>query len=328
MNTSKILLIEDEEQVRHLLREWLTRAGYEVKAAATGRDGLVMLDTGMFDIALIDIHLPDMTGIEVLKSAKLRDMDMDAVIMTGYPGVETAVQALRLGAYDYLIKPLDWKSLKHVFKRIIERRSQREEVTSLRARLEGAPPMVEFIGCSRPIQEIKETVAKVAPTGTAVLIEGESGTGKELIAGALHQLSSRSHGPLVPVNCAAIPSELMESELFGHQKGAFSGASADSRGLFRSADGGTSPQGGKCTIATSAHPGQVVLMVHDTGCGMSTETRARAFEPFFTTHGLPVASGLGLSTVYGIVRQHGGTIDLSSKLGCGTTFSIAFPALS
>src|SRR6266699_3883739 len=144
MNTSKILLIEDEEQVRHLLREQLTRAGYKVKAAATGRDGLAMLDTGMFDIALIDIHLPDMTGIEVLKSAKQRDMDMDAVIMTGYPGLETAVQALRLGAYDYLIKPLDWKSLQHVLKRIIERRSQREEVTSLGARLEGAPPLVEF----------------------------------------------------------------------------------------------------------------------------------------------------------------------------------------
>src|SRR5207249_3733209 len=112
----------------------------------------------------------------------------------------------------------DWVSLQHLLKRIIERRYLREEVTSLRTRLAGTPPLDELIGCSRRIQEIKETIAKVAPTATAVLIEGESGTGKELIAGALHRLSSRSKGPFVPVNCAAIPAELMESELFGHQK--------------------------------------------------------------------------------------------------------------
>jgi len=235
----KILLIEDDDQIRPLLKDCLTRDGYEVRTAENGRSGLAQLETTLFDAALIDIHLPDMTGIDVLEALKRRDQEIDVVIMTGFPEVETAVQALRLGAYDYLIKPLEMISLQHSFKRIVERRYLRQEVTSLRSRLAVAPSLDELVGSSRAMQQIKDIIAKVAPTGTAVLIEGESGTGKELIAGAIHNLSTRSKGPFVPINCAAIPAELMESELFGHQKGAFSGASAESRGLFRSADEGT-----------------------------------------------------------------------------------------
>ena len=239
MNTFRVLLIEDDEQIRELLEGRLVREGYEIRAAPTGRAGLALLETIIFDAALIDINLPDMTGIEVLEALKRRDTEIDAVMMTGSPEVDTAVQALRLGAYDYLIKPLEWVSLQHLMKRIVERRYLQAEVTSLRSRLSETPPVGELIGSSRAMKQVTDTIGKVAPTDTVVLIEGESGTGKELIAGAIHRLSERRKGPFVPVNCSAIPAELMESELFGHQKGAFSGAMADSRGLFRSANGGT-----------------------------------------------------------------------------------------
>src|SRR5262249_49911284 len=136
-------------------------------------------------------------------------------------------------------KPLDWVSLHHSIKRIIERRYLRQEVTALRSRLGSNVPVGELIGSSGRMQNLKDTIAKVAPSDTAVLIEGESGTGKELVATAIHKLSGRAKGPFIPINCSAVPADLMESEFFGHRKGAFSGASADTRGLFRSADGGT-----------------------------------------------------------------------------------------
>src|SRR4030095_13042503 len=135
MNTFRMLIVEDDEQVSYFLHERLTRAGYDVKTAATGKAGLALLETIMFDAALVDIHLPDMLGTDVLEAAKRYDSEIDIVVMTGYPEVETAVQALRLGAYDYLIKPLEWVSLHHSIKRIIERRYLRQEVTSLRSQL-------------------------------------------------------------------------------------------------------------------------------------------------------------------------------------------------
>jgi DNA-binding NtrC family response regulator len=239
MKLSRILLIDDDKEIRQLLSERLALEGYEVQAASSGRAGLTLCETYIFDAALVDIHIGDMTGIDVLEAVKRRDPELDVVIMTGYPEVETAVQALRLGAYDYLIKPLEWTSLQHVLKRIVERRYLKAEVTSLRTRLAQAPSVEELIGSSPLLDKIRETIAKVAPSDTAVLIEGESGTGKELIASAIHRLSARHEGPFVPINCSAIPAELMESELFGHQKGAFSGATTESRGLFRSAEGGT-----------------------------------------------------------------------------------------
>jgi DNA-binding NtrC family response regulator len=188
---------------------------------------------------LIDIHLGDMTGIDVLEALKRRDAELDVVIMTGFPEVGTAVQALRLGAYDYLIKPLEWTVLKRLLERMVERRYLRAEVTSLRTRLSETVMSAELIGASPMLEHVRDTIGKVAPTDTGVLIQGESGTGKELVASAIHQLSRRNKGNFVPINCSAIPAELMESELFGHQKGAFSGATTDSPGLFRSADHGT-----------------------------------------------------------------------------------------
>src|SRR5439155_11006724 len=154
-------------------------------------------ETDIFDAALLDINLPDTTGIEILEELKRRDPGVDAIVMTGYPEVATAIQALRLGASDYLIKPLEWTTLRHVLKRIVERRYLRSEVKVLRTRLAESPPAGELIGGSPPMQQVKDTIAKVAPTDSVVLIEGESGTGKELIAGAIHRLSSRNDGPFV-----------------------------------------------------------------------------------------------------------------------------------
>jgi DNA-binding NtrC family response regulator len=239
MNTLRILLIEDDAAIRELLRVRLTQAGYELSAADCGGKGFELLKTAVFDVALIDIHLPDMTGIEILKEVKRYDPGIDALMMTGFPEVETAVQALRLGADDYLIKPIEWQSLLNSLRRLAEYRYLQSEVRLLRRRLAENPPVGELVGSSEAIKGIQNMITKVAPTDTAILIEGESGTGKELIAAAIHRLSGRRKGPFVPINCSAIPTELVESELFGYRKGAFSGASADSRGLFRSADGGT-----------------------------------------------------------------------------------------
>jgi len=235
----RILLIEDDAQICAMMKQQLAREGYEIVTAENGTAGLKLLKSHVFDAALIDINLPDVAGIDVLEELRRNDPGIDAVMMTGYPQVETAVQALRLGAYDYLIKPFDWVALRHLLKRIVERRYLRAELASLRTRLSEQPAAGELIGSSPRMQQFREMIAKVAPTDSVVLIEGESGTGKELIAGAIHRLSTHSNGPFVPVNCAAIPAELMESELFGHVKGAFSGAYGDSRGLFRAAESGT-----------------------------------------------------------------------------------------
>jgi DNA-binding NtrC family response regulator len=239
MKAFRILLVEDDEQIRWLLVEQLTRQGYEITPAESGHAAQTLLQTQIFDAALIDIHLPDMLGIDVLELIKRHDPGIDAVMMTGFPEVATAVQALRLGAYDYLTKPLEAVSLHHLLKRLVERRYLQAEVKSLRTRLAETLPIGDLIGSSSPIQNVRDTIAKIAPTDSVVLIEGESGTGKEIIAGAVHRLSNRSAGPFVPINCAAMPAELIESELFGHVKGAFSGASAESSGLFRSAEEGT-----------------------------------------------------------------------------------------
>lgn len=239
MKPFRILVIDDDDLVRHALEDWLTHEGYEVHLAESGRIALSRLEVGVFDAALLDIHLPDMTGIEILEAIKRRAPEIDAIMMTGYPQVESAIQALRLGAYDYLTKPLEWVSLKLLLQRLVERRYLLEEVTTLRTRLAETPPIGELVGISPRMQQMKNMISRVAPSDSSILIEGESGTGKELVAYAIHRLSGRSKGPFVPVNCAAIPAELMESEIFGHVKGAFSGATADSRGLFRSADGGT-----------------------------------------------------------------------------------------
>ncbi len=237
--TARVLVVDDEKSILTLLDEALTQWGYQVTAASTGADALVALRTEVFDAALTDVRMPDMSGLDLLREIKKRDESIEVVIMTGYPTIASAVEALKEGAYDYLSKPLILDELRHVMQRLMERRFLRGEVQSLRMRLGEELTVNELIGSSAPMLRMKEVIGKVAVTDSPVLVEGESGTGKELVAAAIHRLSARAKGPFIPVNCSAIPRDLLESEFFGHVRGAFSGAVSDALGLFRGANEGT-----------------------------------------------------------------------------------------
>ncbi len=239
MERPKVLVADDERSIRDMLSAALTQWGYQVFLAGSGAEALGLLKGQLLDAALIDIRMPEMDGIELLRELKRYDSSMEVVIMTGYPTVITAVEALKEGAYDYLTKPLIMDELKHLLARLIERRFLRKEVNTLRSRLGEQLAVNDLVGVSRQLQAVKDVVAKVAVSDSPVMVEGESGTGKELVAAAIHRLSPRSKGPFIPVNCSAIPADLLESELFGHMRGAFTGAVADAIGLFRSANAGT-----------------------------------------------------------------------------------------
>jgi DNA-binding NtrC family response regulator len=237
--TSRVLVVDDEKSILTLLEEALTQWGYQVTAAGTAAEALTALRTQVFDAALSDVRMPDMSGLDLLREIKKRDESIEVVIMTGYPTISSAVEALKEGAYDYLSKPLILDELRHLMQRLMERRFLRGEVQTLRMRLGEELTVNELIGGSAGMVRVKEIIGKVAVTDSPVLIEGESGTGKELVAAAIHRLSSRAKGPFIPVNCSAIPRDLLESEFFGHVRGAFSGAVADALGLFRGANEGT-----------------------------------------------------------------------------------------
>jgi len=237
--TSRVLVVDDERSILTLLEDALTQWGYQVTAANTAADALTALRTQVFDAALSDVRMPDMSGLDLLREIKKRDESIEVVIMTGYPTISSAVEALKEGAYDYLSKPLILDELRHLMQRLMERRFLRGEVQTLRMRLGEELTVNELIGGSAGMVRVKEIIGKVAVTDSPVLIEGESGTGKELVAAAIHRLSSRAKGPFIPVNCSAIPRDLLESEFFGHVRGAFSGAVADALGLFRGANEGT-----------------------------------------------------------------------------------------
>jgi DNA-binding NtrC family response regulator len=239
MRRLHVLVVEDETTLRELLSEVLRAWGYQVAVTGEAREALELLRNQLFEVAVLDIHLPDMHGVELLRQVKRHDPSMEVLMMTGDPTVATAVEALKLGAYDYLQKPLILDELRHLLDHIMERRYLRQEVNALRSRLGEQLRVKELVGVSSQMVELKELIVKVAPADSPVLIEGESGTGKELVAAAIHRLSSRASGPFITVNCGAVPTELLESEFFGHVRGAFSGAVADALGLFRSAHGGT-----------------------------------------------------------------------------------------
>jgi len=239
MEMAKILVVDDEPSILRLLQEALTQWGYQVKCASSGTDAIEAVRGEMFDAVLTDIRMPEMSGLELLKEIKRHDESIEIVMMTGYPTITSAVEALKEGAYDYLSKPVILDELRHLMVRMMERRFLRGEVHDLRERLGEELAVTELVGNSGPMQRVKEIIAKVAPTSSPVLIEGESGTGKELVAAAIHRLSPRAKGPFIPVNCSAIPVDLLESEFFGHVRGAFSGAVSDTVGLFRGANDGT-----------------------------------------------------------------------------------------
>ncbi len=236
---ARVLIVDDERSILMLLQEALTQWGYQVSTANTAEQAVEALKTQVFDAALTDVRMPDMSGLDLLREIKRRDESIEVVIMTGYPTISSAIEALKEGAYDYLSKPLILDELRMLMQRLMERRFLRGEVHSLRARLGEELTVNELIGSSSVMQRTKEIIGKVAVTDSPVLIEGESGTGKELVAAAIHRLSARAKGPFIPVNCSAIPRDLLESEFFGHVRGAFSGAVADALGLFRGANDGT-----------------------------------------------------------------------------------------
>ncbi|HZN49276.1 MAG TPA: sigma-54 dependent transcriptional regulator [Methylomirabilota bacterium] len=239
MEVAKILVVDDEPSILKLLKEALTQWGYQVACVGTGAEALEAIRTELFDAAITDIRMPEMSGLDLLREIKRHDESIEVVVMTGYPTIASAVEALKEGAYDYLSKPLILDELRHLMARVTERRFLKGEVQSLRTRLGEELTVNELVGNAQPMQRVKDIIGKVATTDSPVLIEGESGTGKELVAAAIHRLSTRNKGPFIPVNCSAIPEDLLESEFFGHVRGAFSGAVADALGLFRGANDGT-----------------------------------------------------------------------------------------
>lgn len=236
---AKLLIIDDERGIRNTLREILADEGHEVEVAENGKQGLEMARAKAFDLIFSDIKMPEMDGIELLSALKSGDeaVDTPVVMISGHGDVETAVQALKLGAYDFLLKPLDLNRILITTKNALESKNLRQETKQLRKKIiaKGA----QMIGESAAITHVREIIDKVAPTEARVLITGQNGTGKEVVAHMIHEQSARANGPMVEVNCAAIPSELIESELFGHMKGSFTGAVKDRAGKFEQADGGT-----------------------------------------------------------------------------------------
>ncbi len=231
----RILIIEDEEVIRLAVQRLLERHKYSVEVAESVEDAESQFDVTSFKLIITDVRLPGVPGTEIIQKAK----DIPVLIMTSYASVRSAVDAMKLGAVDYIAKPFDHDELVLLVKRTLKRGQLQRQNETLKSELEKSYPVAGMVGHSPAMQVIFKQLGKVAPTDSTVLILGESGTGKELVARALHDQSQRTEAPIVTVNCAAIPESLLESELFGHKKGAFTGADADRTGLIESADGGT-----------------------------------------------------------------------------------------
>jgi DNA-binding NtrC family response regulator len=235
----KLLVVEDDGDMLEMLRRHFEGEGYAVTTAAGGHAALAALETGDFDVVLTDLVMTELDGLAILEATKAQEPPPRVVLMTAFASLETAVQAIRAGAYDYLTKPFKLGEASVAVGRAVEDRRLREENRRLRAEIDRRYSFENILGRSKPMRTVFEQIAAVAASDATVLILGESGTGKELVARAIHEQSARRGRPFVPVNCAAIPEQLLESELFGHEKGAFTGADRKRRGLFLEADGGT-----------------------------------------------------------------------------------------
>ena len=241
-NSRRLLVIDDEENMRHMLSALLKKSGYRVDLAADGCEGLKALEQTHYDFVLCDIKMPNMDGMEFLREAGDRIKNSTVIMMSAYGTTETAIEAMKLGAYDYISKPFKGDEVYLTLKKAEERERLKEENRLLRQRIRRIRADHQFgnmIGKSKAMQAVFELAEKVACHNTTVLITGESGTGKELVARGIHFDSDRADGPLVPVNCGGIPENLLESELFGYRKGAFTGADNDKPGLFAEAEKGT-----------------------------------------------------------------------------------------
>jgi DNA-binding NtrC family response regulator len=234
-----ILVVDDELIVRDSLTKWFREDGYRVESAANAAEALKKLQSGTWQIMLVDIKMPGMDGVELLHRVQEIDKTITVIIITAFASVDTAVKTLKSGAYDYITKPIDPDYLDHLIARVLAERRLTTENLRLKAAVEELSPAAEIVGDSPEIRKVFDMIRTVAPTETTIMIRGESGTGKELVARAIHNLSSRRYFPLVVVNCGAMTETLLESELFGHERGAFTGAQYRRKGKVELADGGT-----------------------------------------------------------------------------------------
>lgn len=235
----RVLFADDEKSLQEFMRTELPRLGHEVTVCADGRSALKALERGNYDVAILDIRMPGLTGIQVLEQLKQLSPHTEAILLTGHPGLDTAVEALRFGAFDYLTKPCKLAEIEVMLQRVAEKRELTNKNLALQRRLKAAEGPSVLVGSSPAMQAVHRLISRIAPTDSTVLILGETGTGKELAARTIFQQSRRCDMPFVPVNCGALSENLVESELFGHRKGAFTGADRDHRGLFEVANGGT-----------------------------------------------------------------------------------------
>jgi two-component system response regulator AtoC len=237
MSNQSILVVDDETKMRRLLEIMLTQLGYEVYQAEDGQKALNFLNTQTVDLVITDLKMPNIDGIELLRQLREQKNDVSVIVVTAYGTVQTAVDAMKYGACDYIVRPFEIEAVEAAVKRALKLSKVQRENRYLRSEINQG--WGEFIGSSNAMKEIYTLIQQVAPTKTGVLIQGETGTGKELVARAIHQASPRAESLFVAINCAAIPAGILESELFGHCKGAFTGANKDHIGKFELADGGT-----------------------------------------------------------------------------------------
>jgi two-component system response regulator PilR (NtrC family) len=238
-NTAKILVVEDEKNMREVLSMLLEEEGYEVRVAADGQEGFGCIDSDIFDIIITDIKMPGATGFEVLKRAKDVAPDTMVIMITAFGTIESGIEAMKLGAYDYINKPFKIDEIRLIVRNALDKRKLKAEVTLLRETVKSSFEVQNIIGRSAPMQKVLKVIPKIAQSGSNVLISGESGTGKELVAAALHNLSPWADNNFVAINCASLPEGLLESEIFGHMRGAFTGAVQNKLGLFELARDGS-----------------------------------------------------------------------------------------
>lgn len=235
----KILIVDDEAVMRDTMSDWLLEKGFNVVSVTSGMEAIEKVKTGSFNIAFVDMKMPGLDGLEVLRAMKRIDPETAVVIMTAYATIETAIEAMKEGAYEYMIKPFSLDVVELIVKKIVKYQELVAENILLRKRLEEKDHLKNIVGKSPQMKEVLELVDSIAETNSTILIQGASGTGKEVIARAIHLKSRRRDMPFIAANCAAIPRELLESELFGHEKGAYTGATYTKKGRFEQADGGT-----------------------------------------------------------------------------------------
>ncbi|PIE67754.1 MAG: DNA-binding response regulator [Deltaproteobacteria bacterium] len=239
MKKYKILFVDDDPQILSIVERYLAHWGFNITTEADGRKALAMIQDGGYNVVFSDLIMPEIDGLAFLKQVKAMSPETEVIIVSGYGTIETAIEAMKLGSYDFLEKPINFDHLKVLIKRIFEKLELKEENQRIRHRLNERYKYDELVGISPKMQAIYRIIDKISFGCPTVLIQGESGTGKELTANVIHNNSDRQNGPFIPVNCGAISESLLERELFGHVKGAFTGASADAIGLFRAADRGT-----------------------------------------------------------------------------------------